>query len=68
VQPLLGTSHFIETLKGSFSAAATPLIARVGAFFKAFQDLQSFAPFLLFFSSFSFFSRARVLLYRIVKA
>ena len=39
--------HFIETLEGSFSAGSTPLIARVGAFFSIFRDLQdlhSFAP------------------------
>ena len=39
--------YFIETLGGSFSAVGTATIARVGAFFSIFrdlQDLQSFAP------------------------
>ena len=41
--------HFqnLATLDGSFSAASTPLIARLGAFFRIFQNLQdlhSFAP------------------------
>ena len=39
--------YFIETLEGSFSAVSTPQIARVGAFFSIFRDLQdvnSFAP------------------------
>jgi len=39
--------HFIETWEGSFSAVSTPQIARVGAFFSIFRDLQdlhSFAP------------------------
>ena len=39
--------HFIETLEGSFSSVSTATIARVGAFFRVFQDLQdlhSFAP------------------------
>ena len=31
---------FCETLEGSFSAVSTPLIARVGAFFRIFQNLQ----------------------------
>ena len=40
--------YFIETLEGSFSAVSTATIARVGAFFSIFRDLQdvhSFAPF-----------------------
>ena len=39
--------HFIETWEGSLSAVSTPQIARVGAFFSIFRDLQdlhSFAP------------------------
>ena len=39
--------HFIESVEGSFSSVSTPLIARVGAFFRIFralQDLHSFAP------------------------
>ena len=41
------TPSFKETLEGSFSAVSTLLIARVGAFFQDFRDLQdlhSFAP------------------------
>ena len=44
--PIL-TPCFKVTLQGSFSAVSTLLIARVGAFFQVFQDLQdlhSFAP------------------------
>ena len=37
--------HFIETLEGSFSAASTATIARVGAFFSIFRDLQDFHSF-----------------------
>ena len=43
----LWNPHFIETLEGSFSSVSTATIARVGAFFRVFQDLQdlhSFAP------------------------
>ena len=43
----LWNPHFIETLEGSFSSVSTATIARVGAFFRIFQDLQdlhSFAP------------------------
>ena len=39
--------HFIEFLRGSFSAVSTATIARVGAFFHIFRDLQdlhAFAP------------------------
>ena len=41
--------HFIETLEGSFSAASTSMITRVGAFFsinilRDLQDVHSFAP------------------------
>ena len=38
--PIL-TPYFKETLEGSFSAVSTLLIARVGAFFSIFRDLQS---------------------------
>ena len=39
--------HFIEILRGSFSAVSTATIARVGASFHIFRDLQdlhAFAP------------------------
>ena len=39
--------HFIETLEGSFSSVSTATIARVGAFFSIFRDLQDFQPFAL---------------------
>ena len=44
---LANFSKFCETKEGSFSAISTPLIARLGAFFRIFQNLQdlhSFAP------------------------
>ena len=34
-----------QTLEGSFSAVSTATIARVGAFFQIFRDLQDFHPF-----------------------
>ena len=34
-----------QTLEGSFSAVSRPPIARVGAFFTIFRDLQDFHPF-----------------------
>ena len=40
-------ANFYQTSGGSFSAVSTPQIARVGAFFRIFRDLQelhSFAP------------------------
>ena len=34
-----------QTLEGSFSAVSTATIARVGAFFQIFRDLQDYHPF-----------------------
>ena len=64
----LWNPHFIETLEGSFSSVSTATIARVGAFFRIFQDLQdlhSFAPLQtqnfskISFEKSTFFARTR---------
>ena len=41
--PVRATTH--DSFRGSFSAVSTPPIARVGAFFSIFRDLQDFHSF-----------------------